>query len=422
MVTDARMLELCLKYGDEEMAASLRQRAYYGARPHPNMSAEDLNLGDGELSPANMTRASETILLLDPDSPRTTPRNSFSGDAGLLLLAQHAQRYGPAAADAAASAPPAALDAVGRALSGTGAELTSPPEGVSPLQRSGSQSSRRSESSVSQLRAPPDAGSPRSPRSPRSPSIAEAAPPPAAPAPEVPCPSFTADELEALKAGCAFAEFGPTHELALAYMRWRRDEALAAGGGGEPLSTEFASDIRLVRFLAACGWEPRAAADMYVEALLWRAEQRMDEVREQLVRANAAFFVHGGEALSEVVATAHDAAVQAVQPRTFTRLLPGGGGHAPLLDRQGNLVCIECPGLVDNAGIAALGTAAWARSYLCGVELGVLVIDELSRRQGRLVRTLHRAPPGPTTVLTALLAHSPSHAPAYRCSCSAAST
>ena len=31
MVSDARVLELCLKYGDEEMAASLRQRAYYGA-------------------------------------------------------------------------------------------------------------------------------------------------------------------------------------------------------------------------------------------------------------------------------------------------------------------------------------------------------------------------------------------------------
>ena len=51
-------------------------------------------------------------------------------------------------------------------------------------------------------------------------------------------------------------------------------------------------------------------------------------------------------------------------------------------------MCIECPGLVDNAGIAALGTAAWARSYLCGIELGILIIDELSRRQGRLVRTL----------------------------------
>ena len=369
MVSDARVLELCLKYGDEEMAASLRQRAYYGARPDPNLSAEDLALGDGELSPANMTRASETILLLDPDSPRTTPRNSFSGEAGLLLLAQHAQRYGPAAVDAAASA----LDAVGHSVSGgTGAEQSSPPEGVSPLQRS---SSQRSSSS---------------PRSPRSPLSAKVAPPPAAPAPEVACPSFTADELEALKAACAFADFGPTHELALAYMRWRRDEALAAGGaGGEPLSAEFASDIRLVRFLAACGWDAQAAADMYVEALLWRTEQRMDEVREELVRANAAFFVHGGEALSEVVATAHDAAVQAVQPRTFTRVLPGGGGgHAPLLDRQGNLVCIECPGLVDNAGIAALGTAAWARSHLCGIELGVLIIDELSRRQGRLVRTL----------------------------------
>ena len=53
---------------------------------------------------------------------------------------------------------------------------------------------------------------------------------------------------------------------------------------------------------------------------------------------------------------------------------------------HGNLVQIECPGLVDHAGIAALGTAALSRSHLCSVELGVLIIDELSRRQGRLVR------------------------------------
>ena len=32
---------------------------------------------------------------------------------------------------------------------------------------------------------------------------------------------------EALKAACAFADFGPTHELALAYMRWRREKAVA---------------------------------------------------------------------------------------------------------------------------------------------------------------------------------------------------
>jgi len=57
MVSDARVLELCLKYGDEEMAASLRQRAYYGARPDPNLSADRGfgTVGDGELSPANMT-------------------------------------------------------------------------------------------------------------------------------------------------------------------------------------------------------------------------------------------------------------------------------------------------------------------------------------------------------------------------------
>ena len=114
MVSDARVLELCLKYGDEEMAARLRQRAYYGSRPNTSTEEE----AQGELSPAHMAVASETILLLDPDSPRTTPRNSFSGEAGLRLLALHAEQYGPAAADAAASA----LDAGGYSASSTGAE------------------------------------------------------------------------------------------------------------------------------------------------------------------------------------------------------------------------------------------------------------------------------------------------------------
>jgi len=216
MVSDARVLELCLKYGDEEMAARLRQRAYYGSRP--NMSTEEE--AQGELSPAHMAVASETILLLDPDSPRTTPRNSFSGEAGLLLLAQHAEQYGPAAADAAASA----LDAGGYSASSTGAEQTSPPVGVSPLQASSSPSDSAGLGDRDRpgLGAPPDAGSLRSPRSPQSPLLVpKAAPSPAAPAPEVACPSFTADELEALKVPCAFADFGPGHERALAYMRWR---------------------------------------------------------------------------------------------------------------------------------------------------------------------------------------------------------
>ena len=218
MVSDARVLELCLKYGDEEMAARLRQRAYYGSRP--NMSTEEEAQGVPELSPAHMAVASETILLLDPDSPRTTPRNSFSGEAGLRLLAQHAEQYGPAAADAAASA----LDAGGYSASSTGAEQTSPPVGVSPLQASSSpsESAGLGDRDRPGLGAPPDAGSPRSPRSPRSPLLVpKAAPSPAAPAPEVACPSFTADELEALKVPCAFADFGPGHERALAYMRWR---------------------------------------------------------------------------------------------------------------------------------------------------------------------------------------------------------
>ena len=280
MVSDARVLDLCLKYGDEKVAASLARVAEVALDRASSTGALDDGL-EIVPPPAEMTRVSEELVLLDPDSPR----NSFSGEAGTVLLAQHAQRYGPAAhghalgTDAAASAPPPAL-------SSTGAEQASPPKGISP---------RRSRLPACSPGASFQGES--SGRTPSSISIPEVAPPPAAPAPEVDCPSFSADELEALKASCAsgFAEHGPAHELALAYMRWRRDDALAASGG-EPLSAEFASDIRLLRFLTACSWDPGAAADMYVEALTWRAEQRMDEVRDQLVRDNAAFFAQGGGA------------------------------------------------------------------------------------------------------------------------------
>jgi hypothetical protein len=91
-----------------------------------------------------------------------------------------------------------------------------------------------------------------------------------APAPEVACPSFTSEEVELLKASSAFADFGEAHERGLAYMRWRRDEAVAASGGAAP-SAEFASDVRLLRVFIACGWDCQAAAEMYVEALTWRS-------------------------------------------------------------------------------------------------------------------------------------------------------
>ena len=60
----------------------------------------------------------------------------------------------------------------------------------------------------------------------------------------------------------------------------------------------------------------------------------MDAVRDAVVKRNAAIFRDGADALRAVFVGEHDEAVQQVQPRTFTRQLPGGAGLAPLLDRQ----------------------------------------------------------------------------------------
>ena len=56
-------------------------------------------------------------------------------------------------------------------------------------------------------------------------------------------------------------------------------------------------DIRLLRFLRANSWNCKDAAKEYVEALRWRSERRMDEVRNKIVMANPDFFENGGSSL-----------------------------------------------------------------------------------------------------------------------------
>mmetsp|Transcript_30486 Transcript_30486/g.93195 ORF Transcript_30486/g.93195 Transcript_30486/m.93195 type:complete len:205 (-) Transcript_30486:364-978(-) len=78
--------------------------------------------------------------------------------------------------------------------------------------------------------------------------------------------------------------------------------------------------------------------------------------------------------------------VNGVSPRMFTDLR-NDGPHRLLRDRRGNLVVIECPGVVDYAAIANVGMSAWELEFLTFNELRVLVLDELSRRTGKLLLT-----------------------------------
>lgn len=329
-----RLLELATKFGDPEVAAQIRARS----------KPQDIRLPKQSDARADFLAKQNKLEVIAGSSK--------------ILINMPADKE-PAAAPA--PAPPAART---RAVSDIPEEPRS--RGTTP---------------ATPTPTPAPAPTPK----PTAASAASAASAAAGPAPRVDVPTFAPDELEAVKAVTTFAEFGPAHERGLAYMRWRRDDAVASAHAGRAPSAEFASDTRMLRFLIACGWDAEAAGDMYVAALAWRYEHGMDAVRDRVVALNRAFFEQGAEALAEIFVGEHDAAVQAVQPRTFTRPLAGGGGHAPLLDKEGNLVYIECPGMVDNAGIAALGTSAWGESYLAGVELGILLIDELSRRQGRLV-------------------------------------
>ena len=272
---------------------------------------------------------------------------------------------------------------------------------------------------------------------------------------------FGKKEEEALVEDLACTE--PTsggRRAGIDYMRARLDAAVRADSSIKP-SAEFYAVPRLIRFLRANSWDLNEAWAAYWEALEFRRERKLDQVRDSIVAANADFFIHGGPALSQIHLHPDALASEALQPRLFCcstgfcstgvggavtpgaasppitppstntaastpyatpsastpcaftpyetprgatpggatpgGATPGGAtpgdgtcvdasspGHVPLLDRRGNLSVFECPGAADYAGIVKLGAERWGEAYLWHMELRVLMIDELSRRTGRL--------------------------------------
>jgi len=207
--------------------------------------------------------------------------------------------------------------------------------------------------------------------------------PPAAPVSPVDEPFFTNEERERLKLSVSFADFTAHHERALAYMRWRRQEAVEKDDRLTP-SAEMASDTRLLRFLIATGFVASEAAIMYIDALRWRAERKVDTLRDELVAANPGFFGGRTKTLQKPVLGAVDCAMMQSRPRTFFREAADGTAEL-LFDREGNLVYIEVPATVDPMGVAAIGDPQYTQAELRMQELLQLIIDELSRRSGRLI-------------------------------------
>jgi len=202
-------------------------------------------------------------------------------------------------------------------------------------------------------------------------------------------PKFSESELASLRMPTPFAEWGALHERGLAYMRFKRDEAVGKAPQLRP-SAEMASDLRLWRFLVATSFRGADAAKMYVEALQWRIERGMDAVRDALVDANPGFFGGsggGGGGSSMRLERPHlrevDLLMMEARPRTWYRALESGGVE-PLLDKAGNLVYVEVPSAADSAAVCEI-KADYLEAELRAQELLQLLIDELSRRAGRMV-------------------------------------
>ena len=213
-----------------------------------------------------------------------------------------------------------------------------------------------------------------------------------APAATMDEPSFTEAEIAALRTSTPFAEWGELHERGLAYMRQQRDAALRTNASLAP-SAEMASDLRMWRFLVATSFRAAEAAKMYADALAWRAERRIDAMRDALVEANPAFFGGGAAGLQMPHIHAVDTLMMKARPRTWYRAHQeeAAGGekgsavtrYEPLLDKGGNLVYIEVPSAFDAAAMCEMEDEYLDAEFRAH-ELLQLVIDELSRRQGRM--------------------------------------
>ena len=95
-----------------------------------------------------------------------------------------------------------------------------------------------------------------------SPSTHAASPSSAA---DLAVPVFAPDEKMILEEPVQLKDFTAVHERALAYMRWRRDRAIAESHIAP--SAEAARDDRLWRFLIAKQFDALAAGNMYVDML-----------------------------------------------------------------------------------------------------------------------------------------------------------
>ena len=211
--------------------------------------------------------------------------------------------------------------------------------------------------------------------------------PPAAPLAAVDAPSLSSDEIKVLQETANFAEYGQVQERVLKYMRWRRDQAVSENPAIAP-SAEMASDARLMRFLIAKGFDCRGAAEMYIDALRWRREVGIDAYRDAIVAANAPFFTQGAPVLSATCLHPRDHTLAQIQPCTYAKPSIDGLGQELLLDRQGNLIYIDCPGLISPADVIGFGVAEYTAASHTAQEMLMLLLDELSRRQGRLALTL----------------------------------
>lgn len=175
-------------------------------------------------------------------------------------------------------------------------------------------------------------------------------------------------------------ELPPTIQQALSWMRAQKDDVVSKKAAVAP-SPEMGHDLRLLRFLVGAKWDPEKAMESYIKVLSDRKKLNVDDLRNKMVSGNADFFEGKSDALKEV--HFHPQSQKAMQLMPKLWVDPSKpGDYALLRDRQQHLV--QCEYAPDFKRVEELGVDNYAATELAINELQVLVLDELSKRDGIL--------------------------------------
>ena len=138
-----------------------------------------------------------------------------------------------------------------------------------------------------------------------------------------------------------------------------------------PPFPDVSGEFRLLRFLRDSGGSATIAADRFRKFLVWRSENKVDELRQKVENL-------GWENLP---------GYSELRKHLPSNLLLRGDGGETLFDNQDRPISVERAGLINFHGfVGELSEASIISAHIAHLEKRSILLDQLSRARGEIVK------------------------------------